>query len=719
MAIIQKLRNSGAVVIAIIVALVLFVIGDILTGNKYSGLTANDQDVVGAIFTEKIHEPELRQIASEIFQRQSQNPNFKVDENTEKQMFDQAWTSMIRKKTLEAQIAKAGIFISDEELNEMILGDYPEEAFKQEQAFQSDGKYDPVKVKGFFDQGKTNPQLKAQLLEFVNQTKDRALEQRYARYVSKCIVTPKNERGFSYVVANQGVEGKLVALNFNTILDKDVKVTREDLEKYLNAHKEEYKQAYESRDISYVNWDITPSSADSAYAKSESQRIYKSMLAVTKPDTAGDGAEAFTYFRALGADSVEKAWYSPLRSMPVGGVLNPYYKDGKYTIVQKIDEQKDTANADGYVKCAHVLIPLTGELPNKRKIADSVEAKKLADEIMAKIKGGADVSALAKDFSSDPGVKENKGIYDWALASGYMPDFGKFCLTHKAGEVGIVKVVSERYSGYHVIKVLADPETTKVRIRKKIVEVTPGPETIKAVTLQSRDFRNKIQPGNAKSFDTERDRIGKDPKIRKGIKTEDRNLPGFEDANDVKSVLYWLFDNERQNNDISDVFAFNKLHVVIMVTNVRHAGYAKVDDVKEKIEPLVRNELKAKKLEAKFNEALKSAKTPEELAQKTGGSLIQLEGLKMGGNFIPQLYTEPKILGAIFGVKEKVLSKPVSGINATAVIWVEKRDKVEVPKTLEETMDFMNQPQFMANRITEVLRQASEIQDFRYKFSWN
>ena len=97
-----------------------------------------------------------------------------------------------------------------------------------------------------------------------------------------------------------------------------------------------------------------------------------------------------------------------------------------------------------------------------------------------------------------------------------------------------------------------------------------------------------------------------------------------------------------------------------------------------------------------------------------------MEGLKMGSNFIPQLYNEPKILGAIFGVKEKALSKPVSGVSATAVIWVDKKDKVEVPKAgLEDVVDFMNQPQYLLNRLQEVLKSAADIQDYRYKFSWN
>ena len=34
-------------------------------------------------------------------------------------------------------------------------------------------------------------------------------------------------------------------------------------------------------------------------------------------------------------------------------------------------------------------------------------------------------------------------------------------------------------------------------------------------------------------------------------------------------------------------------------------------------------------------------------------------------------------------------------------------------------MDFMSQPQYLANRISEVLTKSANIQDYRYKFDWN
>lgn len=715
MAVIQKLRNSGAVVIVIVVALVLFVVGDILTGNK-SGIGSDDRDVAGLVYDEKIRERDVSPIAEEIYKRESENnKDFKYDEPMRKKILEQAWSTLIREKTYEAEIAKAGLFISDADFNEMVAGEYPIESIKGDPSFQTDNKFDPKKVEEIFKQAKTNASLRGRVNEYAKSLKQQEVEKRYTTYISKAQLKTKVEREYEYVSANQGATGKLVSLNYSSVPDKDVKVTDKDLQKYLDAHKEEYKQTTESRDMQYVVWEIVPSAADSAYTLQEVDKQLKSWVAETKPDTSGPEVVPFTWFRDLGTDSATKAIYGPLFSSPKNTVLPMQVIDGKYTLMQKLDEQTDSV--DAYVKVSHILIPLTGELPNKTKIADSLQSESLANELLAKINAGTDIGDLAKDYSADPGSANNKGLYDWAKASKYVPSFGQFCMTHKKGETGVVRTDY----GFHVMKMSEDPEKVKVKFRKKIIEVTPGAETIRKVDEASRKFRNSVQAGDLKSFENARDKMGLEPRVKKDIKTDERNFPGIDLSEDAKNILSWLFDKDRKINDVSDVFAFSTRHLVVSVTGVKHRGYAKIEDVREKIEPLVRNELKAAIIKEKFEKYLTSSKTAEDLAAKVGGAVIPLESVKLGGNFIPQLFTEPKILGALFGVKLKTWSKPVAGSNVVAVVWIDSRDKIEIPKTGldNEAEDFANNPQFLANRLQEIIRTKAEIQDFRYKFNWD
>lgn len=715
MAVIQKLRNSGAVVIAIIVALVIFVLSDILTGNKLTGIGREDVDVAGEVFGEKIRERDIDPIVRELAKQQSeQNPNFKFDENTRRQLIEQAWTTLIRQRTYEAQIAKSGISISDDDFNEMTVGEYPLESIKGDPAFQENNKFNPKKVLEIFKQAKTDPSLKGRLATYVKNLKDQELEKRYTTYISKSQLKSKTEKEYEYIAANQGANGKVVSLNYSSVLDKDVKITDSDLEDYLAAHKEEFKQDFSSRDIQYVVWYLTPSSEDTAYAKKQAEDMYVSWSKEVKPDTSGEDVVGFKSLREIATDSEQMAMYAPLFSLPKNGMLPILTIDGKYNIVQKLDEINDTASP--YVKVAHILIPFTGELPNKTMIADTVQAEQLANSLLAKVNAGADIGDLAKDYSTDPGSANSKGVYDWAPASRYVPSFRDFCAQHNKGATGVVRT---EY-GFHVMKMLENPERQKVKYRQRVIEVTPGSQTIKLVDEASRKFRNEVMDGNLKSFEATRDKMGLQPRIKKDIKTDDRMLPGVENPSDVKSMLFWLFDKDRKANDVSDVFAFSSSHMVVMVTNARNRGYAKVAEVKDKLEPLVRNELKAKIIAEKLQKAAASSKTAEEIAQKTGGTVVPLESIKMGSNFIPQLFTEPKILGAAFGVKEKTWSKAINGNNVVAILWIESRDKVEIPKTgLDEGPDFANNPQFLANRLQEVIKKSAAVQDYRYKFSWD
>lgn len=714
MAVIQKLRNSGIVIVVIIAALILFVVGDILTSNR-TGLAGEDRDLAGMVFDQKIKEKDVSPVADEIYKRMTENnPEFKFDESSRKQILEQAWSTLIRRLTYEKEIAKAGIEISDADFNEMVAGEHPVEAIKGDPSFQTDNRFDPKKVEQIFKQAKTNASLRGRVNEYAKSLKQQEVEKRYTTYISKAQVKSKIEKEYEFIAANQGANGKLVVLNYSSVPDKDIKVTDEDLEKYLEEHKEEYRQAFDSRDIQYVVWEIIPSAEDSAFTKMEAERLHKSWMNETDPDTSGPDVTGFSYLRDIATDSTLVARYAPLFASPKNAVMPLTVIDGKYTLLQKLDEQKDTA--DPYVKVAHILIPLTGELPNKTMIKDSVQAEAQAYELLGRINSGASLGDLAKDYSADPGSASNKGEYDWAKASKYVPAFGKFCATHLKGQTGVVRTEF----GFHVMKMLENPDYLKVKFRKKEMEVMPGSETIRKVDESSRRFKNTVIAGDVKSFETNRDKMGLQPRIKKDIKTDDRNIPGIEKTEDVKTLLSWLFDKDRKQNDISDVFAFSTRHLVVLVSNVRNRGYAKVSDVREKIEPLVRNELKAKKIAEKFAKHSGSAKSAEELAQKVGGSVIPLESVKLGSNFIPQLFTEQRILGAAFGVKEKSWSKPVAGNNVVAVIWIDSRDKIEIPKTgVDQGEDFANNPQFLSSRIQEIIRMEAEIQDFRYKFNWD
>lgn len=79
-----------------------------------------------------------------------------------------------------------------------------------------------------------------------------------------------------------------------------------------------------------------------------------------------------------------------------------------------------------------------------------VDTEEKAKELKAKIAGGADFAALAKEFSKDPGTKDDGGMLGYFSAGQMVPSFEQAAFALKKGEVS--DPVKSQF-GWHLIKV--------------------------------------------------------------------------------------------------------------------------------------------------------------------------------------------------------------------------------------------------------------------------
>ncbi len=93
------------------------------------------------------------------------------------------------------------------------------------------------------------------------------------------------------------------------------------------------------------------------------------------------------------------------------------------------------------------------------------EAQEKAQELLEKIKSGEDMTALAKEFSQDPAVKDNSGEYTFDRFDSYAEEFEDWAVKANEGDTGIV----ETPFGYHVMKLEKRVTATFDGVKPKIV----------------------------------------------------------------------------------------------------------------------------------------------------------------------------------------------------------------------------------------------------------
>ncbi len=146
---------------------------------------------------------------------------------------------------------------------------------------------------------------------------------------------------------------------------------------------------------------------------------------------------------------------------------NKYYERvivDKLISPQEIDEYLEKQGTE--IKAHHILIGYKDANRSVKRTKE--EARKLAEELAKKAKGGADFEQLAVQYSDEPGAKNKKGDLGYFTWGRMVPPFQEAAWALKVGEIS--DPVETRY-GFHIIR-LDD--------RRDVEGYTPSrtPETI-------------------------------------------------------------------------------------------------------------------------------------------------------------------------------------------------------------------------------------------------
>lgn len=193
-------------------------------------------------------------------------------------------------------------------------------------------------------------------------------------------------------------------------------------------------------------------------------------------------------------------------------------KENGVEVVRLVEKDEAVKNKKE-VKTAHILISYKGASGAPESVTRTEdEAKKLAEEVRTKALGGEDFAKLAKQYSDDPGTKDNGGVLDVAVTDGaglVQPYKDASLKLQKAGELSDV---TKSEFGFHTIKALevkADMKEPRVKLEK--IFVSTMPDQWKSTGLNGEHFVRA---------DVQVDQIGQ-PYV--SIKFDDKGAKMFED----------------------------------------------------------------------------------------------------------------------------------------------------------------------------------------------
>jgi peptidyl-prolyl cis-trans isomerase D len=493
---------------------------------------------------------------------------------------------------------------------------------------------------------------------------------------------------------------------YYSISDSAVKVSNDQLQAYLDKNKGRYK-VEDGRSIEYVTIPVTASKEDSAAVRKT----------VDELTTQFRSAPVDSLFVKLNSDQPYNAAYVSPADMPeklrsqlpltVGQVYGPYAENGVYSIF-KVTGQK--AGTQASARASHILIKPEGTTPE----ADA-KAKAQAQDILNKIKGGADFAAMARQYGTD-GTKEQGGDLGWFTQGRMVPEFEK--AVFGATSAGLLPTLTKTSFGYHIIKITAPKSNQTYQIAAVQKNIIPSDATREAAYAKAQELKG--QADNLESF---RKLVAKDKTLlkqeAKGLGRGDRAVNSLQNARELVRWAYGAGQGGKTTKvgDVSDVFEINDQYVIAVLTGERTKGTADVASLKPELTAAVRNEEKAKQIMGKLD-AKKG--TLEQIAAAFGptAQVKTASDAVLGTGVIQGLGGEPVALGKAFGLKPGQKSAPIQGEQGVLILEGGSIVKPTAPQDVKSLKQ-----QLVAQRAArvdgaayEAVKAKADIKDNRTKF---
>jgi peptidyl-prolyl cis-trans isomerase D len=390
-------------------------------------------------------------------------------------------------------------------------------------------------------------------------------------------------------------------------------------------------------------------------------------------------------------------------SASIGQIFGPYKESGYYVLSKLVGKKPSDSTLS-----SHILIGYKGA---ERSTATRTkeEAKVLAEKILAEVK--ANPAKFEEDMkqSDEPNATERKGSVGWTTPeSPFAPGYLHFLAQNPKGTYGL----AETNFGYHIIHV---DDKKSGSMGYKIANVAkllkPSEKTENEVDKNARRFIQQVQGKSFNDFENMAKKSNYNFNNPKNVKRFDSQIQGLGTDKDTE-IASWAFDKKRKIGD-TEFFTVDGTgdRIVVILKGIQDKGAVNPENVRDQVEPIVKNQLAAKKIAEKLNASKVSSL---DQAAKLFGSSIQNAQVNLVN---PQVAgsIEPKVAGAAFGVAKGKISSPVEGTTGVYVLLKKSEIVNKQPGDLKQMTQSISQQnmQFFGQGFMKSLQDNADIEDYR------
>ena len=399
MATLQNIRSKGPLLV-IVIGLALFAF---IAGDAWKVLQPHQSQDVGEVDGETISAQDYQAMVeeyTEVVKILNNGASLSDEENN--RLKDEVWQRYVNNKLIENEAKKMGLTVSKAEIQSII--DEGTHYMLQRTPFTNpqNGTFDKDMLKKFLvDYSKLNrAQMPAQYLDqydamykfwsFIEKSLFQArLQEKYMALITKSLFSNPVEAQDAFDAKVNQKDLLLAAVPYSSIADSAVTVTDADLKAAYDKKKEQFKQFVETRDIRYIDVQVTASAEDKAALQKEMEEYTEQLIA--------NPADYTTFVRSTGSETPYVDLFYTTRALPVdvaarldsvavGEVFGPYYNVADNTM-------------NSFKKLAKASMPDSIQYRQIQVFAqDAAKTKVLADSIYTALKGGADFAEIAKKY---------------------------------------------------------------------------------------------------------------------------------------------------------------------------------------------------------------------------------------------------------------------------------------------------------------------------------